>query len=182
MAGAEDVGTHGVNPSAGRDANWLLQLRAKTRWELAFLIWEPFEGRAQVSTYVQFQDRMLRVAAGRRKRGVKAGDCVLVHRDNSPELELRWFACARLGAVVVTTAVVAQQHPMLEVPVAFVLVAPRIAALARADLSRHIIAARQAKLADFKGPRQVFVVADLPRSTLEKIHQAEPRKRLPIAG
>jgi crotonobetaine/carnitine-CoA ligase len=84
MAGmAGDAGTHGVNPFAGRDVNWLQQLRAKTRRELALLIWEPFEGCVQVSI-AQFQDRVLRVAAGRHKRGIKAGDCVLAHLDNSP--------------------------------------------------------------------------------------------------
>ena len=36
-------------------------------------------------------------------RGIRDGDYVLVHLDNSPELEFLWFACARIGAVVVTT-------------------------------------------------------------------------------
>jgi carnitine-CoA ligase len=104
MAGMAEKGdAQGVNPFAGRDVNWLLALRAKTRAEHPFLIWEPFEGRAQVWTYQQFQARVLRVAAGLHERGIKAGDYVLVHLDNSPELEFLWFACARLGAVVVTT-------------------------------------------------------------------------------
>jgi carnitine-CoA ligase len=93
----------GLNPFAGRDVNWLLDVRAKTRGDHPFLIWEPLEGRTEVWTYRQFQDRVLRVAAGLYARGIKAGDCVLVHLDNSPELEFLWFACARLGAVVVTT-------------------------------------------------------------------------------
>ena len=92
-----------VNPFAGRDVNWLLDFRAETRRDHPYLIWEPFEGERQVWTYGQFRDRVLRLAAGLHKRGVKAGDSVLVHLDNSPEMELLWFACARLGAVVVTT-------------------------------------------------------------------------------
>ena len=39
----------------------------------------------------------------------------------------------------------------------------------------------RAKLADFKVPRKVFVVEDMPRSTLEKIHKAALRERLPVA-
>ncbi|QQS12548.1 MAG: AMP-binding protein [Rhodospirillales bacterium] len=92
-----------VNPFAGRDVNWLLDFRAGTRGDHPFLVWEPFEGAREVWTYARFRDRVLRVAAGLRRRGVKAGDSVLVHLDNAPEMEFLWFACARLGAVVVTT-------------------------------------------------------------------------------
>jgi crotonobetaine/carnitine-CoA ligase len=92
-----------VNPFAGRDVNWLLDMRADTRRDHPFLVWEPFEGERQTWTYGQFRDRVLRLAAGLQVRGVKAGDHVLVHLENSPEMEILWFACARLGAVVVTT-------------------------------------------------------------------------------
>jgi crotonobetaine/carnitine-CoA ligase len=92
-----------VNPFAGRDVNWLLDFRAETRGDHVFLIWEPFVGDRQCWTYRQFRERVLRVAAGLRKRGIKAGDHVLLHLDNSPEMEILWFACARIGAVAVTT-------------------------------------------------------------------------------
>lgn len=92
-----------VNPFAGRDVNWLLDYRAETRPDHTFLVWEPFEGQRQTWSYLEFRDKVLSVAAGLHKRGVKAGDHVLVHLDNAPEMEFLWFACARLGAVVVTT-------------------------------------------------------------------------------
>ncbi len=92
-----------IHPFAGRDVNWLLDERARTRGDHPFMIWEPFAGERQVWTYAAFRDRVLRVAAGLHSRGIKAGEFVLVHLDNSPELEFLWFACARLGAVVVTT-------------------------------------------------------------------------------
>lgn len=92
-----------IHPFAGRDVNWLLDERARTRGDHPFMIWEPFTGERQVWTYAQFRDRVLRVAAGLHARGIKAGEFVLVHLDNSPELEFLWFACARLGAVVLTT-------------------------------------------------------------------------------
>ena len=92
-----------VNPFAGRDVNWLVDYRAETRPDHVFLVWEPFEGQRQTWTYRQFRDRVLRVAAGLHARGIEPGDSVLVHLDNSPELEFLWFACARIGAIVVTT-------------------------------------------------------------------------------
>ena len=92
-----------VNPFAGRDVNWLLDHRAETRGDHVFLVWEPFVGERQTWTYREFRERVLRVAAGLFARGIRAGDYVLVHLDNAPEMEFLWFACARLGAVVVTT-------------------------------------------------------------------------------
>jgi crotonobetaine/carnitine-CoA ligase len=92
-----------VNPFAGRDVNWLLDTRAEHRRDHPFLIWEPFGGERRVWTYGEFRADVLRVAAGLAARGVKAGDKLLVHLDNCPEMELLWFACARIGAVIVTT-------------------------------------------------------------------------------
>ncbi len=72
-------------------------------------------------------------------------------------------------------AVVAKKHPMLdEVPVVFVIPQKD----AGADLSDRIVTACRAALADFKVPREVHLVDDMPRSTLEKIAKAELRKRL----
>lgn len=92
-----------VNPFAGRDVNWLLDYRAQTRADHPFLVWEPFVGKRRVWTYCEFRTQVLRVAAGLRRRGIKPGDYLLVHLDNSPELEFLWFASARVGAVIVTT-------------------------------------------------------------------------------
>ena len=92
-----------VNPFAGRDVNWLLDYRAQSRAEHPFLIWEPFEGPRRVWTYAQFRQDVLTLAAGLHARGIGPGDAVIVHLDNSPEMELMWFACARLGATAVTT-------------------------------------------------------------------------------
>ena len=81
-------------------------------------------------------------------------------------------------AGVVEAAVVAKKHPMLdEVPVAFVRCEPT-APEARAALVAAIEAACAASLADFKRPREVRVVDELPRSTLEKIAKAELRRLL----
>ena len=58
----------------------------------------------------------------------------------------------------------------------------RCSASAHAKLSADILAACKRALADFKVPRAVHIVADMPRSTLEKVNKAELRKTLPIAG
>ena len=93
----------GIHPFAGRDIAWLMDRRAETHGGRTFLVWEPFEGSRRAWTYVQFRNAVLRVAAGLHARGIREGDRVLVHLDNSPEMEFLWFACARIGAIVVTT-------------------------------------------------------------------------------
>lgn len=77
-------------------------------------------------------------------------------------------------------AVVGQKHYMLdEVPVVFVIPGPR----APADLEGEIIALCKEKLADFKVVRDVHIVDELPRSTLEKIAKNQLRDLLaPIEG
>ena len=92
-----------VHPFAGRDVNWLLDFRAETRPDHPYMIWEPFHGAPRTWTYAAFRHRVLEVAAGLLKRGIKEGDYVLIHLDNCPELEFLWFACHRIGAVAVTT-------------------------------------------------------------------------------
>ncbi|MEQ8841065.1 MAG: class I adenylate-forming enzyme family protein [Acidimicrobiales bacterium] len=67
------------------------------------LVWEPRDGHTRTWTYREFRDDTLRIAAGLVARGVSLGDRVLIHADNCPEMVLAWYACARIGAVGVTT-------------------------------------------------------------------------------
>jgi crotonobetaine/carnitine-CoA ligase len=92
-----------LNPYAGKDVAALLDARAAALPEQPYLMWEPPEGDARTWTYGRFAAETASVAAGLAARGVRAGDRVLVHLDNCPEFLLAWFACARLGAVAVTT-------------------------------------------------------------------------------
>lgn len=92
-----------MNPFRGLDVPWLLGLRAETSAEKPFLIWAPFDRPAESWTYGVFHHRVGALAAGLRKRGVRQGDCVLIHLDNSIEAMLAWFACTELGAIAVTT-------------------------------------------------------------------------------
>lgn len=93
----------GANPFNGWDMRVLLENQACIRGDHSFLVWEPFEGSGKTWSYAQFAYDTARLAAGMAKRGVSKGDFVLVHLENSPEFLLAWFACARLGAVAVTT-------------------------------------------------------------------------------
>jgi crotonobetaine/carnitine-CoA ligase len=46
------------------------------------------------------------------------------------------------------------------------------------SLAEDVLSACRSKLADFKVPREVLIVEDMPRSTLEKVAKAELRKLL----
>lgn len=75
-------------------------------------------------------------------------------------------------------AVVAKKHPMLdEVPVVFIIPQGGVEKLPP-DLHDNIMATCRSALADFKLPREIRFVDELPRSTLEKVAKAELRKLL----
>jgi len=92
-----------VGPFAGLDVPWLLEMHARTRRDHPFLIWAPFDAPPETWTYGQFHDRVGALSAGLKARGVKPGEFVLIHLDNSVEFALTWFACVELGAIAVTT-------------------------------------------------------------------------------
>jgi crotonobetaine/carnitine-CoA ligase len=64
-----------------------------------------------------------------------------------------------------------------EVPVVFIIPQAGVQG-APADLQDSVIAACRKGLADFKVPREIHFVDDMPRSTLEKVAKAELRKML----
>ncbi|NNE72161.1 MAG: acyl--CoA ligase, partial [Acidimicrobiales bacterium] len=88
---------------AGQDIPWLLSHWAKNKPDHPFLIWEPKNGAGRQWTYSEFVREAADFAAGLSARGVGKGDKVLIHSDNCPEMVLAWYACARIGAVGVTT-------------------------------------------------------------------------------
>lgn len=101
----------------GQDIGWMLDHRAEHRGDHTFLIWEPRDGNDRSWTYAEFADETRRVAAGLHARGVGEGDKVLIHAQNCPEAVIAWYACARLGAVAVTTnirSVAAEVHYFIE--------------------------------------------------------------------
>ncbi|MDE2463958.1 MAG: AMP-binding protein, partial [Alphaproteobacteria bacterium] len=91
------------HPFTGRDLPWLLDTQAKARGDRPYLIWESFEAPARTWSYAEFAEETRAYAAGLTESGVKAGEFVLLHMENCPEFLFVWHACARLGAIVVTT-------------------------------------------------------------------------------
>ncbi|MDA9625525.1 AMP-binding protein [Luminiphilus sp.] len=85
------------------DIPWMLEQWVRRTPDKPCLIWEPFSGDGLSMSYLELQSAARRVAAGLHERGVKAGDFVILHLVNSPELLISWYACAELGAVAVTT-------------------------------------------------------------------------------
>ncbi|MBV1881741.1 MAG: AMP-binding protein [Pseudomonadales bacterium] len=87
----------------GRDIPTLLASWVSRTPDKPFLIWEPFSGESKTWTYQTFSDDINSLASSLSKRGVKQGDAVLIHMENSPEFLLSWFSCALLGAIAVST-------------------------------------------------------------------------------
>lgn len=93
---------HFIHPYANMDVASVLRDRARMRPDTPFLHWAPFEEEnARSWTWAEFENDVARLAAGLQKRGIKAGDKVLVHFDNCPETFLARFACCWIGAVAV---------------------------------------------------------------------------------
>jgi carnitine-CoA ligase len=70
---------------AGLDMPWLLAQWATRQPHKACLIWAPFNGPEQTWTYQQLFNDATQVATGLHQRGVRAGEFVIIHLDNSPE-------------------------------------------------------------------------------------------------
>lgn len=87
----------------GLDIPWMLQRWATEAPDKPMMVWEPFSGESRTWTYAKFADESRRFSQGLADRGVKQGDFVIIHLDNSPEFTVAWFACAYLGAVAVST-------------------------------------------------------------------------------
>lgn len=89
--------------SDNKDVYWLLSSQAEKRPDAPFFHWAPFSGQHKTYSYGAFLAEARSLAVGFKARGLKAGDKVLLHANNSPEFLLTWHACAMLGLVVVTT-------------------------------------------------------------------------------
>ena len=66
-----------LHPFNGLDIAELVRIRARTRRDHPFLIWEPFEGPGETLTYGAFHHRVARLSAGRiHPSRVQRGDSV----------------------------------------------------------------------------------------------------------
>lgn len=87
----------------GMDVPWLLDQWVERQPDKTFVIWAPFDGEARHWTYAELTRDAKRFGAGLHARGVKAGDFVLMHMENSADFLTAWLGCAYLGVVPVTT-------------------------------------------------------------------------------
>jgi len=121
-------------------------------------------------------DRVALLDNGFIKFGDRAKDMLKVGGENVAASEIEQVISVVPG--VREAAVVGKKHPMLdEVPVVFII---PLAGVERAppDLHETVMAACRGSLADFKVPREIRFVDEMPRSTLEKVAKAELRKLL----
>ena len=121
-------------------------------------------------------DRVTLMGNGYIKFGDRSKDMLKVGGENVAASEIEQVIA--LVAGVREAAVVAKKHPMLdEVPVVFIIPQSGVAKAAP-GLHDAVMAACRDKLADFKVPREIHFVDEMPRSTLEKVAKAELRKLL----
>jgi carnitine-CoA ligase len=121
-------------------------------------------------------DRVTLLQNGFIKFGDRAKDMLKVGGENVAASEIEQVIAVLPG--VREAAVVAKKHPMLdEVPVAFIIPQGGVER-APPDLQENVMAACRKSLADFKVPREIHLVDEMPRSTLEKVAKAELRKLL----
>jgi crotonobetaine/carnitine-CoA ligase len=121
-------------------------------------------------------DRVSLLDNGFIKFGDRAKDMLKVGGENVAASEIEQVISVVPG--VREAAVVAKKHAMLdEVPVVFIIPQAGVEG-APPDLHDTVMAACRSSLADFKVPREIRFVDEMPRSTLEKVAKAELRKLL----
>jgi crotonobetaine/carnitine-CoA ligase len=111
----------------------------------------------------------------------RSGDTLRVGAENVAESEIERVVAAVPG--VLEVAVVGKPDPMLdEVPVAYIEAPGATDEPARRALAAQVIAQCREQLADFKVPREVFVVEQIPRVTLGKLNKKLLRQSLREQG
>jgi crotonobetaine/carnitine-CoA ligase len=90
-----------VDLIGNRTLPMLLAEQAQRRGDAEALVFEDGAGAVRSYTYAELDEAAARAAAGLAQLGVGAGDKVVLHLSNRPEVVLTIFALARLGAVAV---------------------------------------------------------------------------------
>jgi carnitine-CoA ligase len=147
-------------------------------------LFQEYLGNAKATTesfdpdgWFKTGDRVNLLEDGSIQFGDRDKDMLKVGGENVAASEIERVILTVVG--VLECAVVAKKHPMLdEVPVVFILPS----ADAPPHLEARVSEACAKQLADFKQPREIRLVSELPRSTLEKIAKAELRRMLVAEG
>jgi crotonobetaine/carnitine-CoA ligase len=88
---------------SGTDVWDLVRMRSQRSADQVAFVWHPYQGSPRQWTYRELARDAAALAAGMQRRGIGAGDRVLIHLENCPEFVIAWYACAAIGAVAVTT-------------------------------------------------------------------------------
>ena len=94
---------HLLSTVGNRTIASMLAEHARFRPEREFLVFEDTAQRVQIFTWKQAYEIVNCIAALFYERGVSQGTKVNIHLTNCPEFVFSWFACARLGAIIVPT-------------------------------------------------------------------------------
>ena len=90
----------------------VIELKAKQFADKECIVFEDKKGYVISYTYAQFDEMINKYANILLSKGIKKGDKVMVHMLNSPEYMFSWFACAKIGAVMIPTNVLAGAFEM----------------------------------------------------------------------
>jgi crotonobetaine/carnitine-CoA ligase len=94
---------HVLSTVGNRTIAAMLAEHARRSPEREFLVFEDNAQQVEVFTWKQADAIVNRIAALFYERGVSQGTKVNIHLTNCPEFVFSWFACARLGAIIVPT-------------------------------------------------------------------------------
>ncbi|MEZ5375864.1 MAG: AMP-binding protein [Acidimicrobiales bacterium] len=100
---SDQIDASRIQSMDGMDIPWMLSQWVRRSPDKVAVVWEPFTGDRAVLTYAELQAQARSLAAGLHERGVRSGDFVIIHLDNSLEFLIAWYGCAELGAVAVST-------------------------------------------------------------------------------
>jgi carnitine-CoA ligase len=91
------------NDLSNQTLGGVLADNARRQPDRQFLVFEPSDGACAAFTFGAFDASVNALGRVLQEAGVAPGERVHLHLANCPEFLLAWFACARIGAVMVPT-------------------------------------------------------------------------------
>jgi len=120
-------------------------------------------------------DQVTLLADGSIRFADRVKDMLKIGGENVASLEIERVINTIDG--IEESAVIACHHPMLdEIPVAFVRVSGSLAQVDEAAVAAQVIGSCRRLLADFKVPREVYVLEEFPRASVGKIAKQRLRE------
>jgi carnitine-CoA ligase len=101
-----------IGPNAALTVDRLLEMGAAASPNREFLVFEGADGQVERHTWAEFQLRVESFARTIHDLGVRRNAKVNLHLGNRPAFLVAWFACARLGAIVVPTNTASSENEL----------------------------------------------------------------------